>query len=319
MTTGRLTGFGFAVTVLAGGLADGCVSEGDLASGPTVADPAIVAEAVPAEQSSAAADLARLVEAAQPTRTEEAGVTVIRGAMPPALAALATPMPISTQPHAQPLTQVEPLVTGPATGGSLVAAALNQGGGVQTAAAPGALASVDQLAALQAQPAVPVEVAQLTDTLPAASYDAAAPAAGSGSVTTLTQSDDPIVEQVQRLASISPVSVQELEARGATRMSTEEITALTVGNTVTHTNADNGFSVATYYDPTGESRLINDGRGMPSRFQISDGARCRIDSQGVGICALLYREGDTTWVCDQRDQGICNWYVSKVEPGFIDG
>lgn len=310
MYLARLIPLGFSLIAIAI-LMTGCLTGADLAS-PAVeqaeAQPAVAEPAV-SDQEGAVAALTRLAEARQPTRSEEGGVTVVRGAMPPALAALPDVLPTT---DATPALAVQH-VSGPATGGSLVAAALSGGGGVRTAAAPGALASADQLAALQAQPATPVQVAEL-----APSPAAPAPAAGNPAVTQLTDSGDPIVDEVRRLAEMSPVSIQELEARGATRMTTEEITALSVGNTVTHTNAENGFSASTYFDPNGQSRLINDGRGLPNRYQISDGARCRIDSQGMGVCALLYQDGDTTWVCDQRDQGMCNWYVSDVVAGFAE-
>ncbi|MGF1624740.1 MAG: hypothetical protein ACFCVH_07640 [Alphaproteobacteria bacterium] len=308
MTTWQRIALGLTLAITSG-MAAGCVTESELAAGPTVADQIAPAEATVIEQQPAAAQLARLVEASQPTRTEEGGVTVIRGPMPPALAALASPMPVSAPQQAL----AEPRPVGPATGGSLVAAALNQGGAVPTSAAPGALASGGQLAALRAQPSIPVEVAEL------AVLETTAPAGGTAAATALTQAEDPIVEEVRRLAAMSPTSIAELEARGATRLTTEAITALSVGNTLTHTHAGNGFSVATYFDPSGESRLINDGRALPGRYQIIDGARCRIDMEGLGICAVLYREGETTWVCDQRDEGACNWYVSRVEPGLVGG
>lgn len=326
MRIGRTNGYVLAGLVGAS-LAAGCVSEGDLLQGPELSrePPAATGPEAP-QRPDPAAELARLVEAAQPTRTEEAGVTVIRGATPPQLAALTAPVPAATDARPAPLTRVEPRPSGPAVGGSLVAAALHREGGATPAAAPGALATPEQLAALRAQPAVPVTVAALDE--PPVGLDAPAtvsdvsPAVGEATVTVLTQAEepvDPIVEQVQRLATMRPVSIRELEARGAARLSSDEIRALSVGNTVTHTNADTGFSIATYFDPSGESRLINAGRALPSRYQISDGARCRIDSQGIGVCALLYREGDTTWVCDQRDGGMCNWYVSRIEPGLVGG
>ena len=308
----RLLPIGFSLVAIAI-LMTACISDDQLAATPATPDASVAADDTVAEseQQATIAELNRLVEARQPVRSEEGGVTVMRGAMPPALTGLPEVMPAQA-PAPVPVPQVQ-RVSGPATGGSLVAAALSGSGAVMTAAAPGALASTDQLAALQAQSTTPVQVAELEPHLSTVS-----PAAGSPAATQLTQSGDPIVDEVRRLASMNPTTIQELEARGASRMTTEEITALTVGNTLTHTNAENGFSAATYYDPNGVSQLINDGRALPSRYQISDGARCRIDSQGMGVCALLYRDGDTTWVCDQRDQGTCNWFVSEVVAGFAE-
>lgn len=308
----RLIPLGFSLLAITL-LVTACISDDQLATGPVEQEGPVAEDVAIAEtgQQATIAELNRLVEARQPVRSEEGGVTVMRGAVPPALAALPEVMP-SQAATPVPVPQVQ-RVSGPATGGSLVAAALSGSGAVVTAAAPGALASAGQLATLQAQPTTPVQVAELAPDLTSVS-----PAAGSPAVTQVTDSGDPIVDEVRRLASMNPTTIQELEARGASRMTTEEITALTVGNTLTHTNAENGFSASTYYDPNGVSQLINDGRALPSRYQISDGARCRIDSQGMGVCALLYRDGDTTWVCDQRDQGTCNWFVSDVVAGFAE-
>lgn len=306
MIMARAAGFG-PMVLLAAGLMTGCISDGEIAAGPDATHTS------PEERATVAAELTHQTSQQQATRTEEGGVTVIRGTVPPALMAMASTMPVQ-----DPTTgdfEPRPSVSGPASGGSLVAAAMAQGSSVQTAAAAGALASVEQLAALQAQPATPVVVAELADN----ELSQVSPAAGSASVTSLTGADDPIVQEVLRRAANTPISIRDLEANGATRMSTEEIAAFTVGNTLTHTNAATGFTVATYYDPSGESRLINEGRALPGRYQITDGARCRIDMQGLGVCALLYRQGDTTWVCDQRDQGMCNWVVSRVEAGLVGG
>lgn len=306
MTMARAAGFG-SMVLLAAGLMTGCISDGEIAAGPGATN------VTPEERATVAAELTHQTNPQQATRTEEGGVTVIRGTVPPALMAMASTMPVQDPTLGN--SERPETISGPASGGSLVAAAMAQGDSARTAAAAGALASPDQLASLRAQPFSRVEVADLEDN----ELAQVTPAAGSASVTSLTGDDDPIVQEVLRRVANAPISVQELEAKGALRLSTEQISALTVGNTLTHTNAVTGFTVATYYDPSGESRLINDGRALPGRYQITDGARCRIDMQGLGICALLYQEDNTTWVCDQRDQGMCNWVVSRVEAGLVGG
>ncbi|MEZ5670589.1 MAG: hypothetical protein R3F55_24760 [Alphaproteobacteria bacterium] len=306
-----MTMWGFAraaLAVSALAVAAGCVGEAEPQPVPVVSD------VIQQDRAAVVAELTALSEAPPVSRSEEAGVTVIRGTNPPPqLVAMASTLPVLDPLQAEQVAAEPDIAPGPATGGSLVAAAF--GGGRQLAgrAAPGALASAEQLAAL----ASPEQLAGLTRG-PDAALAEMTPAAGPAMPTGVAD-DDPVVAEIRQRASMAPTSIQQLEARGAVRMTTDEISALTVGNTLTHTNADNGFSIATYYDPSGESRLINDGRGLPARYQISDGARCRIDSQGLGVCALLYRDGDTTWVCDQRDQGVCNWYVSQVQPGFVRG
>ena len=296
--------FGSAFVVMAA--LTGCITDGEDAPLP-VGD-----ASMDTDRAEAIAQLTALAQAPAVTRSEEGGVTVIRGTAPPQLLAMTSTVPVSNTQQAAAIAAEVDVPPGPATGGSLVAAALGGAPGERMAAAPGALASRDQLAALASPEQLAGLPAQMAD------IAALAPAAG-GAADSIADDSDPIVAQIRERAAMAPTSIAQLEARGATRMSTDAIAAITVGNTLTHTNADNGFSIATYYDPSGESRLINDGRGLPARYQISDGARCRIDSQGIGVCALLYSEGDTTWVCDQRDQGVCNWYVSQVQPGYIRG
>lgn len=236
-------------------------------------------------QQQAAAEAAAItdgLDGPEVTHSVEAGVTVIRGTAPGQLRAIA-----------QANAGAEPVADSGA------------------APAPGAMVAPDQLAMLAAPPAVPVTPVAArpldTDLVPAAG-DAEAGDAGRAQLAA-----------VQHRSDLAPTTIEALEARGAVRLTTEEIEALSVGNTLTHTNAETGFSVSTYYHPGGESRLINGDRGLPSRYQISDGMRCRIDMQGVGICALIYRDGPTTWICEQGDQGMCSWYVSRVEPGYILG
>ena len=232
----------------------------------------------------ARAEAARMTEgldAPEVSRTVEGGVTVIRGTAPGQFHAIASTMPVDEDRALA--ADAAPAAGAPVPGGS----------------AP------DQLAMLAAPPAVPV-----TPVSGRPLVSELAPAAGGAAAQ---------LAEVQHDTQLTPVSIEALEARGAMRLTTEEIEALSVGNTITHTNAETGFSVSTYYHPGGESRLINGNRGLPSRYQIGDGLRCRIDMQGVGVCALLYRDGDTTWICEQGDAGMCTWYVSRVVSGYILG
>lgn len=277
----RMAGIG-ALVMAAAGLAGGCAGDASVATEMGIPEVYVQRTAGDAEP------LTESPDAAEVTRSVEGGVTVIRGLAPGQLQAIAS--------------------TSPASNGRAARAAGSTESDV--APAPGALVAPDQLAMVAAPPAVPVT--PVSGRPLAASL---APAAGDPSPSSAGLQ----LAEVQNSATLAPTNIEALEARGAVRLTTDEIEALSVGNTITHINAENGFSVSTYYHPGGESRLITGDRGLPSRYQIGDGLRCRIDMQGVGVCALLYRDGPTTWVCEQDNQGMCSWYVGKVEEGYILG
>ncbi len=191
------------------------------------------------------------------------------------------------------------VVRGDAVGGSLLAAIQAQESQAVEVNTPGGIGNADLLLAEGATGVVPV-----TDLAPAARGPDAVPELA-------------VAEMVFSGPLPAPTTVESLQSRGAVPMALEEIEAITDRNTVVHTNVDNGFRVATYYDGQGFSYLLSQGRGYPGRYQVSEGARCRIDSQGVGVCASLYREGQTIWICDDRDNGQCNWIVSEVLSGRV--